>query len=120
MKTTRALFLACFLPILACLAVAPGCSTAPSYQSAEAKTLAALGATAKAGMDASTQLLKGGHITVAEWQKVAAFYDTRWQPAFTLAVNVARSDLSSFASPDLAKLASEFALLVQSYATRTP
>lgn len=107
-----------------CLFLSPlahtGCQTTPSTQSTEARTLAALGATAKAGMDACTQLLKGGHITVAEYLKVAAYFDNRWQPAFTIAVNAAHgANLGEIlASPDLLALAAQFSALVNSYASR--
>lgn len=97
--------------------IIPGCATPPSSRVVAVQTLKALGSTAKAGMDATTQLLKTGQITVAQWQKVATFYDARWQPAFGFAVAAARSDLSAIASPDLAALATEFAALVTQLTT---
>ncbi len=82
-----------------------GCQTAPSARVVEVQTLKAVGASAKAAIDASAQLLKQG-------QKIAAFYDTKFQPAFNLAVAAASSDLSSVASPDLINLATQLANLV--------
>lgn len=109
MKTlVRLLALACF----ACAApVLTTSCEAPSERVIAVQTLKALGLTAKTGMDAATDLLKKGQITVVQWQNVAAFYDTRWQPAFTFAVSAARSDLD-LASSDLVALATEFASLV--------
>lgn len=84
----------------------------------QVQTLKVLGTTAKAGMDSATELLKRGQITVAEWQRVALFYDTKWQPAFTVAVGAAKADLSTLASPDLVALASELANLVAQLTTK--
>ena len=89
-----------------------GCSTAPDARTQAYQTLGILGQTAKASMDASTQLLKQGSITVAQWQQIAAFYDTKWQPAYSVAVVTAKSDLSTVASPDVLALAAQFAALV--------
>jgi hypothetical protein len=103
------------------LAFAPafqtGCQTAPTQRTQVVTTLKVLGASAKAGMDAATDLLKRGQITVTQWQRVALFYDTRWQPAFSVAVGAARADLSTLASPDLIALATDFANLVSQLTT---
>jgi hypothetical protein len=96
-----------------------GCSTAPSSRVSEVQTLKIVGATAKTGMNAATQLLKDGKITVAQWQKVATFYDTKFQLTFALAVAAAQSDLSSVASPDLLALAAQFASLVTELSTHS-
>ncbi len=88
------------------------CSTAPAGRVEAFKTLSVVGSTAKSGMDAATQLLKQGSITVAQWQQVATFYDTKFQPAFALAVSAANSDLSSPASTDITNLAIQFVALV--------
>lgn len=111
------------LILVICLAVVPltftpACSTAPNARVVEVKTLAALGTTAKAGMDTTAKLLASGKITVAQYQKVATFFDSQWQPAFTLAVAAVHSDLSSLASPDLAALAVQFATLVAQLTTK--
>lgn len=101
------------LALTLALPLAPvGCTQAPSQRSATVMTLKIVGTTAKTAMDAATDLLKRGTITVPQWQKVALFYDTRWQPAFKLAVTTAQSDLSSVASPDLIALAAELTNLV--------
>jgi len=96
--------------IILSIAVALGCthftacSTPPSARVAQVQTLRAVGEAAKASMDATTQLLKQGTITLDKWQKVATFYDTKFQPAYTVAVYAANSDLSSVSSPDLTNL----------------
>lgn len=104
-----------------CLAIAPvgltSCATSPQVQATEARTLLAVGTSAKAGLDTCTQLLKAGKMSVADYQKVAAFFDSRFQPAFRLAVAVAKSDTAP-ASPDLLNLASQFAALVATYTSK--
>jgi hypothetical protein len=114
------------LLLLFCLAVAlpvlpTGCSTAPSARVIQVQTLKAVGQSAKTALDASTQLLKQGTITVAQWQKVADAYDHKFQPAFNLAVAAAQSDLSSVASPDLVALGTQIVSLVAELSTtRSP
>jgi len=115
MKSFRLIILALALGLGS--VVHQGCSTPPSERVTVYQTLQVLGGTAKASMDASTQLLKQGSITVPQWQKIAAFYDTKWQPAYGLAVASARSDLSTVASPDLMALAAELSALVSQLTT---
>lgn len=98
--------------------VQTGCSTVPSARTTEVTTLKIVGDTAKTGMDAATQLLKQGQITVVQWQKVATFYDTQFQPVFALAVATAQSDLTSVASPDLIALGGQLATLVAQLSTK--
>lgn len=107
-----------------CLALAipatPGCQQVPSERVIANRTLQVLGTTAKAAMDSATAALKSGRITVEQWRKVAVFYDDRWQPAYAFAAAAAKSDLSGLASPDLDKLATEFAALVAQQFKPTP
>lgn len=112
MKTLR--FLALFCALAFTLCEQPGCTTAPSGRVAAVQTLKAVGLSAKTAMDASTELLKRDTITVAQWEKVASFYDNRFQPAYRLAVTAVNSDFSSLASPDLVNLAIELNALVAS------
>lgn len=97
-----------------------GCAAGSTQQAKTVQTLKIVGQTAKTGMDGSTQLLKQGSITVAQWQKIADFYDNKFQPAYTLAVATAHADVSSLASPALLTLAGDFAALVAQYSTPTP
>jgi hypothetical protein len=99
--------------LLAAAPLAPtGCSTAPSGRVVAVQTLGAIGISAKASINEAAQLLASGQITVAQFQKVASFYDSVYQPAYTLAVQAVRSDLSSVASPQLVGLAAQLAALV--------
>lgn len=91
------------------------CSTAPDQRTVAAQTLGVVGSSAKAGMDSATQLLKQGTITVAQWQKIADFYDLKFQPAYNLALAAVKSDLSSIAAPDVTALSLQFLALVASY-----
>lgn len=95
-----------------------GCQQAPSVKTVEYQSLLTVGTAAKAGMDAATVLLKQGQITVPQWQKVATFFDTKWQPTYAVAVSAARADLSTVASPDVLALATQFAQLVASLTTK--
>lgn len=106
-----------FLCLLAPVALTPGCATTPGVQATAVKTLGAIGTAAKATVDASAQLLAAGEITVAQWQKIADFYDNKFQPAFAIAVQAARSDLSSIASPDVTALAQQLADLASQLST---
>lgn len=101
---------------LACAAALPlahtGCSTPPAARTQAATSLKITGLTAKAAIDAAALLLREGQITRGQWDRIAAFYDLRFQPAFNLAVATARADLSGPASPDLAALLTEFTALI--------
>ncbi len=93
-------------------ALTTGCVNTASSQATKYKTLAAVGAAAQASMDSAAQMVKSGAITVPQFQKVAAFYDTKFQPAFRFAVTAAQADLSGIASPDLTALLLQFTTLV--------
>ncbi len=109
MKTRILLHIALIFSLLMGPAmVFTGCANTPSTQSAKYKTLASVGYAAQAAMDSTTELLKAGKITVAQFQGVALAYDGTFQPAFRLAVNLAKADLSSEASPDIVALLAEF------------
>lgn len=88
------------------------CSTPPSARVQTMQILGVLGSSAKVGMDSATTLLKQGSITVVQYQKVADFYDTKWQPAYALAVSAAQADVNSIASPAITELAMQFLALI--------
>jgi len=105
------------LVLLAGLALATplayqGCATAPDQRVQAVQTLGTVGASAKAAMDTATQLLKVNQITVAQWQSIANFYDTKFQPSYNLAVAAVQANLSSIASPDVINLSAQFLALV--------
>lgn len=94
-----------------------GCQQAPSARVIQYQTLRGVGEAGKSSMDATTQLLKQGSITYEQWQKVATFYDTKFQPAYAVAVVAAQSDLSSVASPDLTNLLNQLLALTAALTT---
>lgn len=104
------------LLLIILLATAPlahtSCSTAPVERVSQVHTLQAIGATADTAMKTAASLRKHDQITEEQWQKVAVFFDTRYQPAYRLAVAAVSADLSSAASPDLVNLAAQLAALV--------
>lgn len=112
--------LLCLCLVVAIPAILTGCSTAPSQRVATVQTLGAIGIAAKSSLDEAARLLAQKKITVAQWSRIAAFYDTAWQPAYRLAVQTVRSDLSSVASPDLLGLAAQFASLVAQLTSPSP
>lgn len=104
--------LLCFVLLFAPVAFVTGCANTPTTQATKYKTLATVGAAAQAAMDSTTALLKAGKITVLQFQRVAEFYDSKFQPSFRFAVVAAQSDLSSVASPDVTALLANFLTLV--------
>jgi hypothetical protein len=97
-----------------------GCKTPPASRVAAVQTLESVGATAKASVQAAATLLAKGKITVAQWNTVSSIYDTKFQPAYNLAVSAVNADLSSIASPDLVNLASQLATTVEQLIQATP
>jgi len=95
-----------------------GCSSSPDQRVQTVQTLKIVGQSAKTSMDAATQLLKQGNISVAQWESIASIYDSKFQPAYALAISAAHSDLSSVASPDLVGLAAQLATLVAQISTK--
>jgi len=92
-----------------------GCKSTPEQRTQTVQTLKIVGQSAKTSMDAATQLLKQGSISVAQWQKVATVYDTQWQPTYAIAVNAAHSNLDSIADPELIGIAAQLAALVAEF-----
>lgn len=88
------------------------CQHPPSERVNQFKTLAIVGQTAKSSIDAAAILLRDQKITVAQFDKVAKFYDKSFQPTFTLAVATANSDLSTPASAEVLGLAAQLATLI--------
>jgi hypothetical protein len=110
--------------LLLCLAlVMPlahvGCQQAPSERVAVAQTLLAVGHSAEATVGISAQLYRDKKISPKQAADIARFYDTRFLPVFRAAVTAAKSDLSTLASPDVLKLASDLSALLAE-ATKQP
>ena len=85
MKKYRSILVALMLLGLSAPVVLQTGCTSKQSQNAYV-TIDATGKAAKASLDASTQLLKQGAITVAQWQKIADAYDNVFQPAYALAI----------------------------------
>ena len=115
MKTIRLLTFALLLTVLPVAFV--GCQNTTTTQTTKYKTLAATGLAAQGAVDTAAQLLKSGKITVAQWERVAFFYDAKFQPAFNFARGAAQSDLSTLASPDVTALLVQLTALVAELST---
>jgi len=86
-----------------------GCVTTQAQQ---AQTLEAVGLGAKATIDTAAILLKNGKITVQDFQKVAHFYDTKFQPAFRVALALVEGNQKNPAPLKLVQLAADLAALL--------
>lgn len=114
-KSLRVLLFVCFVCLVGNVALTTGCTTSVSSRTAAASTLKIVGLSAKGAIDSAAVLLREEKITRAQWDKVAAFYDLKFQPAFALAIVAAQSDLSSPASADVLALAGQLTALVASF-----
>ena len=106
--------------LVVCLAVAIpvvpiGCSTAPSARVVQVQTLKAVGQSAEAAIALSAQLYAAGTINSAQAYQAKLFYDTRFIPAYRLAVAAVNANLDSIASPDVLALAQQLSALVASF-----
>lgn len=115
----RKLFLVIALAFSAPVLVT-SCSTAPSARVAQVQTLKAVGNSADAAVALSAQLFRDNRITAVQAREVITFYNTKFQPAFRLAVSMVNANLDSLASPDLISLASQLASLVIQFQNHTP
>lgn len=88
------------------------CSTAPTERVSQVRTLQAIGETASTSMQVAAKLRVQGRISAEQWTRIADFHDTRYLPAYRLAVATVSADLSSVASPDLINLVTQLAALV--------
>lgn len=91
-----------------------GCA-APSQRVVQVQTLKAVGHTAEAAVATSAQLYAAHQITDKQALDVIDFFNLKFQPAYRVAVNAVNANLDSIASPELASLATQLALLVASY-----
>jgi hypothetical protein len=115
MKSSPFVFLFCLVMCFSAC-VSPTSSTpSAATQAAEYKTLATVGAAGKAAVDTAAQLLRANKITVAQFSKVAAIYDNKFQPAFNLALTVAQTNLTQPAPADLLAILNQLTALVASF-----
>lgn len=97
-----------------------GCSTPPDARHVQYATLKATADTADAAVAVAAHLYQNGAITAAQANQVRALYDTKFQPAYQLAVATAKADLSSAASPDLLALAAQLSNLIVQFQSHKP
>lgn len=112
----KILSLVCFAMLVIASPVSfTACSSLPSARVVQVQTLKAVGHTAEAAVSSSAQLYAAGTITAAQAREVMDFYNSKFQPAFRIAVNAVNTNLDSIASPDLAGLAAQLSALVLSF-----
>lgn len=110
---TRLLVISVVLALagIGCLSQLTGCSTAPSERVVAVTTLKTLGEARNTAMQVAGQLWRDGKITDAQRDKIIAFHDGVFQPAYRLAVAGVQSDLT-VASPDLLNLFAQLQALI--------
>jgi hypothetical protein len=91
--------------------ITTSCSTAPSERVVAVTTLKALGAARDTAMQVAGQMWRDGKIDDAQRDKIIAYHDNVFQPAYRLAVQGVQSDLT-FASPDLIALFAQLQALI--------
>lgn len=98
-----------------CAPIFTACSTPPSARVVQVQTLKAVGQAAESTVVLAGHLYAGGTITAAQDRAVNTFYDTRFQPAFRLAVAAVNANLDSVASSDIAALGLQLSDLLASF-----
>ncbi len=93
-----------------------GCSTPPSARVAQVQTLKAVGHSAEAVVSSAAQLYAAGTITPEQAKLIMSFYDTKFQPAYRVAVTAVNSNLDLTAPDDLVLLSSQLAALLLQFA----
>lgn len=121
MKLISALLLAVALAVQPVVNV--GCQTPPEQRAVVFQTLKAVKITAEGAVSLSAELYRDGKITAAQARQITDFYNEhfyRHGSPFHVAVLAARSNLDSFASPDIAALAGQLIALVASFQKQNP
>lgn len=108
--------------IAICIALAFGptlaltsCATPPDQRTATVHTLQTVGHAAEGAVEVSAILYKTGKINGDQAQAVITFYNSKFQPAFRLAVSAAKFDTTAIAPQDVLNLANQLQALVDSY-----
>lgn len=98
-----------------------GCPSIPAPQKrvVAVQTLLAVAHTAEDAVKLAGDLYLAGQLTLPQMHEVVDFYNRKWKPAYKIAKDAALGDLSSAASPDVAKIASDLLALVLSFTTKT-
>lgn len=92
----------------------PSCSTPPSQRVVAGQTLKVSGQTAEALVVFSAQLYRDGKLSATDARRIADFYDTKFQPAYRIAVIAAKTDLQSPAPDDVLALLAQLQTLFPS------
>lgn len=116
-KSARITLFLCVSALCFITGASTGCQTAPSQRVVQVQTLKGVGHSAEAAVALAANLYSAGRISVAQLRQVADFYDTKFQPAFRVAVAAVNANLESVASPDLTALAAQLSALVASFAS---
>ncbi len=82
-------------------------------QQQQAQTLEAVGLTAKLTMDSAAIALREGKLSVEKWEKMAYIYDTKFQPAFRVALAQVEGNTKGVAPLALVAIANELSLLLK-------
>lgn len=112
MKLARIFLLASLLPCLAVLTTGSGCSS-PSAQVAAVETLKSIGQSAESAVALAADLYGAKQITADQARAVILFYNQTFQPAFRIAKDAVKGDLSSVAPADLVALGAQLTELVR-------
>lgn len=95
-----------------------GCTTPPDARHTQYATLKAVGDAADGIVATSAHLYASGAITADQARSIKTLFDTKFHPAYLVAVNAAHTDLSTQIPENLIALASQLAALLQTYQTK--
>lgn len=98
------------------------CAHPPSERVVAVSTLKATGHSAEAAMTLVANLYAANRITGAQAKQAIELYDTKFQPAFRVAVAAVNANLNAVAPAELTALAAQISVLVASFsaANSTP
>lgn len=115
-KLTYLLLFVAALGFASCPVFLTSCSTAPAGRVVQVQTLKAVGHSAEAVVASAAQLYAAGTISADQAKQITAFYDTKFQPAFRVAVTAVNSNLDITAPEDLVLLSTQLAALLLQFA----
>lgn len=122
MNLKRALIVILLLSFLVgpVLILTTSCAHPPSERVVAVQTLKATGHSAEAAMTLVANLYAANRITAAQAKQAIELYDTKFQPAFRVAVAAVNANLDAIAPSELAALAAQISALVASFAATSP
>lgn len=92
-----------------------GCSTPVDARHAQYATLKAVGDAADGVVATSAHLYASGVISADQANSIKTLFDTKFHPAYILAMNAAHTDLSTDVPQNLIAIAGQLAALLQTY-----